>query len=217
MQAQLISLLAQSLRETMTMVGWSLLFTLIGGLPLGIVLVVTARGHILPHPILSSILGTVVNAARSVPFIILMVAIIPLTRLIAGSSIGTRAAIVPLTLAAIPFAARMFETVLLKVDMGVIEAAQSMGASPWQIVTRVLLPESFGGLILSTAIVAVNLIGYSAMAGVVGGGGLGDLAVRYGFQRFRQDIMLYTVLLLIVVVQSIQAMGDWAARKWVRR
>lgn len=217
MPTQLISLLWQGFSETLTMVGWSLLITVAVGLPTGVCLVILAPGHILARPIIHTALAWIVNAARSVPFVILMIAIIPLTRLIAGTSIGTGAAIVPLTAAAIPFAARLFETALREVDLGVIEAAQSMGASPVQIILRVLLPESVGGLILSTAVLAISLIGYSAMAGVVGGGGLGDLAVRYGFQRFRQDIMLYTVVLLVVTVQAIQSLGDWAARRVSRR
>lgn len=208
-----LNLLLQSFGQTMVMVGWSLLATVFLGLPIGVLLVVSAPRHILSCRPLYSVLSWTVNAARSIPFVILMVAIIPFTRLLTGTSIGTTASIVPLSVAAIPFAARLFESALLKVDAGVIEATLSMGATPWQIITRVLLPEALGGLILAAAIVTVSLIGYSAMAGVMGGGGLGDLAVRYGFQRFRQDIMLYTVLILVATVQAIQMLGDWASRR----
>ena len=199
------------------MVGLSAFFAAAGGLPLGVVLTVTARGGLSPNAVVNRTLGAVVNAARSTPFIILMVALIPLSRLIAGTSIGTGAAVVPLSLAAIPFFARIVEAALREVDPGVVEAAKAMGASPVQIVTRVLLREAVPALILGMTITVVSLIGYSAMAGAVGGGGLGDLAIRYGYQRFRADVMLATVAVLIAQVQLLQAAGDTMARRLNRR
>jgi D-methionine transport system permease protein len=207
------SLLAQGLQETLYMVGLSLVLAELGGIPLGIALVITGPNHLWPCSWLNQILGIIVNVGRSIPFIILLVAIIPLTRLIVGTSIGTAAAMVPLTAAAIPFVARLVESSLLEVDSGVIEAAQAMGASPRQIIWKVLLPEALPSLVLGATITAVNLIGYSAMAGAVGGGGLGDLAIRYGYQRFRGDIMLATVLVLVLLVQVMQALGNRLARR----
>lgn len=195
------------------MVGLSLVLAELGGIPLGIALVITGPNHLWPCSWLNQILGIIVNVGRSIPFIILLVAIIPLTRLIVGTSIGTAAAMVPLTAAAIPFVARLVESSLLEVDSGVIEAAQAMGASPRQIIWKVLLPEALPSLVLGATITAVNLIGYSAMAGAVGGGGLGDLAIRYGYQRFRGDIMLATVLVLVLLVQVMQALGNRLARR----
>ena len=162
---------------------------------------------------LNKVLGAIVNATRSIPFIILMVAIIPFTRLVAGTSIGTTAACVPLTLAAIPFLARLVETAIKEVNGGVIEAAQSMGATPLQIIWKVLLPEALPTLIDNITVLIVNLISYSAMAGAIGGGGLGDIAIRYGYQRFQGDVMLATIIILIVLVQVIQSLGDYLSRK----
>jgi len=161
----------------------------------------------------NKVLGAIVNATRSIPFIILMVAIIPFTRLVAGTSIGTTAACVPLTLAAIPFLARLVETAIKEVNGGVIEAAQSMGATPLQIIWKVLLPEALPTLIDNITVLIVNLISYSAMAGAIGGGGLGDIAIRYGYQRFQGDVMLATIIILIVLVQVIQSVGDYLSRK----
>ena len=176
-------------------------------------LLVTDKGHILENAAINKPLGAVVNMLRSIPFIILMVAIIPLTRMIAGSSIGTTAACVPLTLAAIPFAGRLVETALKEVPFGLVEAAQSMGASPFQIIYKVLIPEALPTIIDSMTNVIVNLISYSAMAGAIGGGGLGDLAIRYGYQRFRLDVMLATIAILVIVVQLIQSLGNYLARR----
>ncbi|MCL4514610.1 MAG: ABC transporter permease [Firmicutes bacterium] len=212
-----LSILAEALLETIYMVGVSVALSVLFGIPLGVLLVVTGPRHILERPLLNKVLGWVVNVGRSVPFIILMVAIIPFTRLVVGTSIGTTAAMVPLTVAAIPFVARLVESALQEVDRGVIEAAQAMGATPWQIIRKVLLPEAMPGLVLGVTITTVSLIGYSAMAGAVGGGGLGDLAVRYGYQRFRGDIMVATVVILIAVVQVIQSFGDRAARRLDKR
>ncbi|MBE3578073.1 MAG: ABC transporter permease [Limnochordales bacterium] len=203
----------QALKETLIMVSVSLVLAELGGLPLGIMLVVTAPGHLRPHPVLHHFLGTLVNVGRSLPFIILMVAIIPLTRLLVGTSIGTWAAVVPLTVAAIPFVARLVETSLLEVDRGVVEAAEAMGASLWQIITRVLLPEALPSLVAGATITAISLVGYSAMAGAIGGGGLGDLAIRYGYQRFQVEVMIVTVVILVILVQVVQVVGDFVARR----
>jgi D-methionine transport system permease protein len=210
-------LLWQATGETLYMVGVAVILAELVGLPLGIILVTTEVGHVLESRAVNRILATIINIGRSVPFIILMVAIIPFTRLVVGTSIGTTAAMVPLTVAAIPFVARLVETALKEVDGGVVEAALAMGASPWQIIYKVLIPEALPSLVLGLTITAVNLIGYSAMAGAVGGGGLGDLAVRYGYQRFRGDIMLLTVAILIVLVQLMQTLGDWAANRLSRK
>jgi D-methionine transport system permease protein len=211
------SLLLDALLETLVMVGVSTALSALCGLPLGVVLVVTSRGHILERPTVNRALGAVVNAARSTPFIILLVAIIPLTRLLVGTSIGTAAAIVPLTLAAIPFVARLVEASLREVDPGLVEAAQAMGATPRQIVTKVLLPEALPGIAGGLTITVVSLVGYSAMAGAVGGGGLGDLGIRYGYQRFQPEVMAAVVVVLIVLVQAVQSAGDRAVRRLDKR
>ena len=183
------------------------------GMPLGVILTVTRKDHILPNAAINSVLGAVVNATRSTPFIILMVAIIPVTRMIVGSSIGTTAAIVPLTISAAPFIARIIESSLLEINPGIIEAAQAMGASPMQIIRKVLLPEALHSIVLGVTLAIISLIGYSAMAGALGGGGLGDLAIRYGYQRFQMDVMVVTVIVLIVMVQVMQSFGDWMSKK----
>ena len=211
--AAMLELLADSLWETLIMVGISGLLSGLAGIPLGVLLRLTDAGGILPHRAFNLIVGGIVNAVRSTPFIILLVAIIPFTRLLTGTSIGTWAAVVPLTLAAAPFVARLVETALREVDNGLIEAAQSMGASTWQIVWKVLLPEAWPGIVAGLTISFVSLTGYSAMAGAVGGGGLGDLGIRYGYQRFLPDVMLLVVLVLIVFVQLLQSLGDWAVRR----
>ena len=213
MSPQIVSLLWQSLGETMYMVAVSSFLSAFFGIPLGVLLLVTDKGHILENAAINKPLGAVVNMLRSIPFIILMVAIIPLTRMIAGSSIGTTAACVPLTLAAIPFAGRLVETALKEVPFGLVEAAQSMGASPFQIIYKVLVPEALPTIIDSMTNVIVNLISYSAMAGAIGGGGLGDLSIRYGYQRFRLDVMLATIAILVIVVQLIQSLGNYLARR----
>ncbi|MDD4264757.1 MAG: methionine ABC transporter permease [Bacillota bacterium] len=207
------TMLKTALLETLYMVGVSTVFAVVLGLPLGILLVITSEGHIKPNKWFNTILGWIVNVGRSVPFIILMVAIINFTRWLVGTSIGTTAAIVPLTISAIPFFARVTEQSLREVDKGIIEAAQAMGATTMQIIIKVLLPEAFSSLVLAMTITAVNLIGYSAMAGAIGGGGLGDLAIRYGYQRFRGDIMLITVIVLVILVQGVQTIGNFIARR----
>ena len=217
MSAAMLELLVTALLETTVMVVVSTALSSLFGLPLGVVLLVTGRGHVLERPALNRALGAVVNAGRSTPFIILMVAIIPLTRLLVGTSIGTAAAIVPLTIAAVPFVARLAEAALREVDPGLVEAAQAMGASPWQIVRKVLIPEAMPGLVAGLTITVVSLISYSAMAGAVGGGGLGDLGIRYGYQRFQPEVMLVVVAVLIVLVQGVQSLGDRLARRVNKR
>ena len=213
MSNEMIELLIKSFWETGYMVVASTVLASLIGIPLGIILTVTRNGHILPNAVINSVLGVIVNATRSTPFIILMVAIIPLTRMLVGSSIGTTAAIVPLTISAAPFIARVIESSLLEIDHGVIEAAQSMGASPMQIIDKVLLPESLHSIVLGITLAVIALIGYPAMAGVLGGGGLGDLAIRYGYQRFQPDVMIVTVVILILMVQLIQFIGDTLSKK----
>lgn len=203
--------------ETLYMVGVAACFTVLLGLPLGVLLVVTDKQQLWTMPRLNRLLGAIVNIGRSLPFIILLVAVIPLTRAIVGTSIGSTAAIVPLTIAAIPFFARVVETAVREVERGLIEAAQAMGATNWQIITKVLLPEALPGLVLGFTITIIGLLGYSAMAGTVGGGGLGDLAIRFGYNRFQTDVMIATVVLLIVLVQGIQMLGDLVARRIDKR
>ena len=213
MSPELIKLMIQGIEETLFMVSISTLIAAIIGIPLGITLVTTSKGHILENRVINQILGTIVNIIRSIPFIILMVAIIPLTRLIAGTSIGTTAACVPLPIVAIPFLSRLVETSIRDVDFGLVEAAESMGASPLQIIRKVLLPEALPTIINNITVLIVNLIGASAMAGAIGGGGLGDIAIRYGYQRFQADVMLATIIILVIGVNLIQACGDFASRK----
>lgn len=207
----------QALIETLQMVAFSLLFSAVLGVPLGIALVVTRKGHLLENAPVFNVLNSVINVFRSVPFIILLVAIIPLTRLIVGTSIGTAAAVVPLVFYAGPYIARLVENSLLEVDPGVIEAAEAMGATPWQIVFKFILPEAMSSLILAFTIATVGLIGASAMAGAIGGGGLGDLAITYGYQRFDTQTMFITVGILIVMVQGLQSLGNISAKKIRRR
>lgn len=214
MQGEILQLLLDSLWETCYMVMVSSLLATLFGLPLGVILTITDKGHILENKTFNNILGNIVNAARSVPFIILMVAIIPVTRMLVGTSIGTTAAIVPLTISATPFIARIIEGSLKEVQLGVIEAAQAMGATPKQIIWKVLLPEAMPSIILGITLAVVSLINFSAMAGAIGGGGLGDLAIRYGYQRFRVDIMIITVVILIIMVQMVQSLGDHLSKKY---
>ncbi len=213
MSPEMIALLAESLGETLYMVGVSAAISTVLGIPLGVILVTSSRGHILENMPVNRILGAIANATRSTPFIILMVAIIPLTRVLAGTSIGTNAAIVPLSIAAIPFVGRVVEASLREVDYGLIEAAQAMGASPFQIIRMVLLPESMPSIVLGVTLSVISLIGYSAMAGAIGGGGLGDLAIRFGYQRFRVDIMIATVIILIALVQIVQSAGNMLSHR----
>ncbi|MDF3299760.1 methionine ABC transporter permease [Streptomyces tropicalis] len=210
-------LLSQASWDTLYMVGWSTLFAVVGGLPLGLLLVLTDRGGLLQNLPANKVLGQVVNVARSMPFIILMVALMTFTRSITGTTIGREAAIVPLAIGAVPFFARLVETAVREVDGGLVEAVQSMGGNTWTVVRKVLVPESLPSLISSTTTTIVALIGYSAMAGTVGAGGLGDIAIRYGYQRFETQLMWITVAILAVVISVIQFAGDFAARSLHRR
>ena len=213
----MLDLFASSLWETLIMVGISGLVGGLLGVPLGVFLRLTDDGGVLENGPVNKLVGWLVNAVRSTPFIILLVAIIPFTRLITGSSIGTAAAVVPLTIAAAPFVARLVEAALREVDHGLVEAAQAMGATTSQIVWKVLLPEALPGIVAGLTITFVSLTGYSAMAGAIGGGGLGDLGIRYGYQRFLPDVMLAVVVILIVFVQAIQSLGDWVVRRMSHR
>ena len=212
MSANLINMLMEATWQTLYMVAISTLLGAVGGLPIGVFLACSQKGELLSAPAVNKVLGVVVNATRSVPFIILVVAIIPFTRLVAGTSIGTTAAIVPLTIAAIPFIARLVENAIREVDSGLIEAARAMGATPLQIIRKVLIPEALPGIALGLTLAVVSLIGYSAMVGAVGGEGLGDLGIRYGYQRFMPEVMLAVVVILIVLVQLVQSLGEGLAR-----
>ena len=217
MSPVITNLLFKSLAETLYMLSVSAIIAAIIGIPLGILLVVTEKNGILVCPVLNKPLAFAINMVRSIPFIILMVAIIPFTRMVAGTSIGTTAAIVPLTIAAIPYTARMVETSIREIPFGLIEAAESMGASPYQIIKKVLIPEALPSIIENMTVVIVSLIGSSAMAGPIGGGGLGDLAIRYGYQRFQADVMIATIIVLIIIVQLIQFIGSTWSRKTDKR
>ncbi len=217
MSPEMIRLIANSTGETLYMVAVSALIATLFGLPLGVFLATSGKGELFAAPWINRVLGIVVNATRSTPFIILVVAIIPLTRLIAGTSIGTSAAIVPLTIAATPFIARLIEGAIREVDQGLVEAARAFGASPLQIVLKVLIPEALPGIVLGLTLAIVSLLGFSAMVGAVGGGGLGDLGIRYGYQRFMPEMMLAVVVVLIVLVQAVQSIGDRLARHLNKR
>ena len=217
MSAELIGLLWDATLQTLYMVAASTVLGTAFGLPLGVFLATSQRGELLSSPWLNKVLGLVVNATRSVPFIILVVAIIPLTRAIVGTSIGTNAAIVPLTLAAIPFIARLVENAIREVDAGLIEAARAMGATPLQIIRKVLIREARPSIALGLTLAVVSLIGYSAMVGAVGGEGLGDLGIRYGYQRFMPEVMGAVVIVLIVLVQLVQSVGERIAARFDKR
>ena len=213
MSSDLMLLLWESFVETCIMVGLSGTIGAAFGIPMGILLHATDYCGVRPMPVFNKVLGWIINAVRSTPFIILLVAIIPLTRIIAGTSIGTSAAVVPLTISVAPFIARLVETSLREVDKGLVEAAQAMGATNLQIVMKVLLPEAMPGIVSGLTIAIISLIGASAMAGAIGGGGLGDLGIRYGYQRFMPEVMWTVVFVLIFLVQSIQFSGDRIVRK----
>ncbi|AOY91370.1 DL-methionine transporter permease subunit [Cupriavidus sp. USMAA2-4] len=213
MWSEMFDLFLTSFNETLLMVSISGVVGALFGVPLGVLLHLTDRGGVLSNPLFNRTIGVVANAVRSIPFIILLVVVIPFTRFIVGSSIGTAAAVVPLTIAAIPFIARLVESALREVDKGLVEAAQSMGATTWQIVWKVLLPEAMPGIVAGLTITFVSLVGYSAMAGAIGGGGLGDLGIRYGYQRYITEVMVAVVVILIVFVQAVQSFGDWLVRR----
>lgn len=217
MSPQMLSLLADATVQTLLMVAVAGGLATLAGVPLGLFLALSGSGDLLPRPVAQRTIGLIVNATRSTPFIILVVAIVPLTRLLTGTSIGTAAATVPLTLAAIPFIARVVEGAVREVDHGLLDAARAMGARPGQVVTKILLPEARAGIVRGLTLAAVNLVGYSAMVGAVGGGGLGDLGIRYGYQRFMPEMMLAVVLVLIIVVQALQSGGEALARRLDKR
>ena len=203
------SQLMQALYETLYMVTVSLIIGALIGIPLGILLVVTRKHGIWPNVVIHQILNPIINILRSIPFIILLIAIVPFTKLVAGTSIGTTAAIVPLTVYVAPYIARLVENSLLEVDDGIIEAAKAMGASPLQIIRHFLLPEALGSLVLAITTAIIGLIGSTAMAGAVGGGGIGDLALVYGYQRFDTLVIIITVVVLVIIVQIIQSLGNF--------
>lgn len=213
----ILSLIVPSLFETLYMVILSTIFTIILGLPIGIFLVVTDKNHILPNKTINSVLSFIVNIGRSIPFIILNFALIPFTRLVVGTSIGTTAAMVPLVIAAVPFFARVVESSLKELNYGIIEASIAMGASPMEIILKVMLPESIPSLILGVTITIIAQVGYSAMAGAVGGGGLGNLAINYGYYRYKPDVMLSTIFVLVILVMSIQSIGNRLSNKFDKR
>ena len=210
-------LLLEAFWQTLVMVGASAAVAVLFGLPIALLLVATAPGGLAPNAAVNRPLGLVVNAVRSTPFIILMVAIVPFTRAVAGTSIGTGGAIVPLALAATAFLARLFENALREVDPGVVDAARAMGATRLQVLGKVLVPEALPGLVAAVTVALVSLVGFSAMAGAIGGGGLGDLGIRFGYQRFMPEVMATVVAVLIVFVQALQSFGDWLARRLSRR
>ena len=212
-----LSMLMEGAGETLYMTFVSALFAYVLGLPLGVALIITDKNGLKPMKALNTVLGWIVNIGRSIPFVILMLAIAPFTRLIVGKAFGTTATIVPLVVAAAPFVARMVEQSLNEIDHGVVEAARTMGASTFQIVWKVLLPESVPSLIRGVAVTVITLVGYSAMAGALGGGGLGDIAVRYGMHRYQYDVMMLTLVLIIIIVQVIQVFFDIVAKRIDKR
>lgn len=217
MSTEMLWLILKATGQTLHMVAVATLVGSALGIPLGVFLATSGRGELFAAPALNRVLGAIVNATRSTPFIILVVAIIPFTRLVAGTSIGTNAAIVPLTIATIPFVARLVEAAIREVEPGLVETARAMGATPFQIVWKVLLAEARPGITLALTLTVVSLIGYSAMVGAVGGGGLGDLGIRYGYQRFMPDVMAAVVIVLILLVQAVQSAGDRLARRFDKR
>ena len=210
-------LLVNGTLETLYMVGLAALFTVLIGLPLGVLLFISRRQGLVPMPRLNAVLGAVINTGRSLPFIVLLIALIPFTRLLVGTTLGSTAAIVPITIGAFPFFARLTENALDEVDDGRIEAVLSMGGSVWHVIAKALLPEALPALLAATTLTIVMLIGFSSMAGVIGGGGLGDLAIRYGYQRFNDQIMVGTVLILVLMVQAVQMGGDRLVRSLAHR
>ena len=215
--ATTINMLVKGIWETIYMVFLSSALSYVIGIPLGIALVVTDREGISPVPLFNKVLGLIINLLRSVPFIILLIMVLPITRMIVGKIIGCNATVVPLIIAAAPYIGRMVESSLKEVDAGVIEAAKSMGASTWQIIVKVLLPEAKPSLLVGAAISVTTILGYSAMAGFTGGGGLGDIAIRYGYHRYQTDMMMVTVVLLVIIVQLIQEVAMRMSRKSDKR
>jgi D-methionine transport system permease protein len=213
----ILQLLLNATGETLYMVLLAGLFTLLIGLPLGVLLFISRRGGLLPLPRLNRVLGGVINLGRSLPFVVMLIALIPLTRLIVGTTLGSTAAVVPITIGAFPFFARIVETALDEVDKGRIEAIVAMGGDIRHVILKVLLPEALPALVAGVTLTLVMLIGFSSMAGVIGGGGLGDLAIRYGYQRFNNEIMVVTVIVLVLLVQGVQSLGDRCVRSLAHR
>ena len=213
----MIEMLWEGVVDTIYMTIASTVLSYVFGMVMGVLLVICRKDGIAPRPVLYACLDVVVNLTRSFPFLILMIAVIPVTRFIVGTTIGNNATIVPLVIAAAPFVARLIEASLLEVDGGVVEAAQSMGASTWQIITKVLLPEALPSLLNGSAVAAITILGYSAMSGAVGGGGLGKLAIMYGYNRYQTDVMFATIVLLIIIVQLFQMIGNWATKRSDKR
>ena len=203
--------------DTLYMVSLAALLTVLIGLPLGVLLFLTRREGVLPAPLFNQVIGSVVNIGRSLPFIVLLIALIPFTRIIIGTTLGSTAAVVPITIGAFPFFARVVENALDEVDKGRIEAILSMGGNVWHIISKVLLPEALPALLAGITLTIVMLIGFSSMAGVIGGGGLGDLAIRYGYQRFNDQVMVGTVVILVAMVQLVQSIGDRLVRRLAHR
>jgi D-methionine transport system permease protein len=214
---QIISLVGQSTVETLIMVFFSTLFSVIIGFPLGVLLFVTGPTGIMPKKVLNLVLSRIVDVLRSFPFVILMIVLLPMTRAILGKAIGTAATIIPLSIAAAPFVARVIETSLIEIDPGVITAARAMGSTNWQIIYKVLVPEVLPSVVSGITLTIINLISYSAMAGTLGGGGLGDLAIRYGYQRFRTDVMISAVIVIILMVALIQFAGTKLSERIIKR
>lgn len=205
--------IGQATVDTLLMLAGSLALTIVIGIPLGVLLFMSAKGRLAANPVLNAVLSFIVNVLRSLPFIILLIVMLPVTVLLVGTSLGVAGAIPPLVVGTAPFFARLVENALREVDHGVVEATEAMGGSVWQIITRALLPEALPGIIAAATVAAIALVGYTAMAGVVGAGGLGDLAIRFGYQRFQTDVMIVTVVLLLVMVQILQMFGDWLVAK----
>ncbi|MCS3431923.1 D-methionine transport system permease protein [Klebsiella sp. BIGb0407] len=210
-------LLLEGTLDTLYMVALAALFTLLIGLPLGVLLFITRREGVLPAPRVNQLLGSIINVGRSLPFIVLLIALIPFTRIIVGTTLGSTAAVVPITIGAFPFFARIVESALDEVDKGRIEAILSMGGNAWHVISKVLLPEALPALLAGITLTVVMLIGFSSMAGVIGGGGLGDLAIRYGYQRFNDQVMIGTVVILVAMVQLVQSTGDRLVRRLAHR
>nr|WP_317359052.1 methionine ABC transporter permease [uncultured Tyzzerella sp.] len=210
---QIKKIVLPALNDTLYMVFFSSLFSVILGIVIGIILYVTEKGSILENKFINRFLGIIINIGRSVPFVILMIAVFPLSKFIVGTTLGSKAAIVPLTVAAIPFVARMIEACLKEIDKGVIEASISMGANEWQIIYKVLIPESISSIISTITTTIISIIGYSAMAGTIGGGGLGSIAITYGYQRYRDDILIISVVLMVILVQIVQTIGNILGKK----
>ena len=215
--AQIFELVGISTLQTLQMVFFSTLFAVIIGFPLGILLFITSSTGIMPKPLFNMVLSRIIDVFRSFPFVILMIVLLPFTRFVLGTAIGTSATIMPLSLAAAPFVARVIETALIEIDPGVITAARAMGSTNWQIIRKVLVPEVLPSVVSGITLTIINLISYSAMAGTLGGGGLGDLAIRYGYQRFRTDIMLASVVVIILLVALIQFAGTKLSERILKK